>query len=116
MSHEQFKLILHRDKQFLKELFDSDSIVKSKRILNFANDTEINTLAKYLHYISNGEIPIKKQNFDALKKKHLSFVKRSFEKKQNLQKFLQQQRKEKNLILSKLLSALPSLLTPLFRE
>ena len=35
MNQEQLKTCLQRDKTFLKELFESDSVVKSKRILNF---------------------------------------------------------------------------------
>lgn len=116
MNKEQFKATLQRDKQFLKSLFESDSVIKSKRILTFASDNELTTLSKYLHFISNGEIPIKKQNFDVLSKKHIQLIRKAFENKFTLQTFLQKQRKEKMLLFIKLLRSLPQLLTPLFRE
>jgi len=83
MSNEQFKSQLIRDKLFLKELYESNSASKSKRILYFGSDSEINTLIKYLHLVSNGEIKIKKENFESLKKHHLSTIKKNLEKKLN---------------------------------
>ena len=116
MNREQLKSCLERDKTFLKELFESDSVAKSKRILNFANDAELITLIKYLHFVSNGEIPIKKQNFEAVQKKHLKNIKTNFEKKTNVQQLLQNSRKEKVSRLIKLIPSFGNLLTPLFRE
>ena len=116
MNREQFKSYLQRDKNFLKELFESDSLVKSRRILNFASDSELNTLIKYFHFVCNGEIPIKKQNFDALEKKHFNVIKKNFEKKGSLQKLLQNSRKMKLLLILKLAPAFSNLLAPLFRE
>ena len=116
MNREQFKSYLQRDKNFLKELFESDSLVKSRRILNFASDSELNTLIKYFHLVCNGEIPIKKQNFDALEKKHFNVIKKNFEKKGSLQKLLQNSRKMKLLLILKLAPAFSNLLAPLFRE
>ena len=116
MNREQFKTYLQRDKQFLKELYESDSVTKSRRILNFASDSELNTLMKYFHFICNGEIPIKKQNFDALEKKHFNLIKKNFEKKGSLQKLLQNARKFKLLLLVKVVPALSNVLAPLFKE
>jgi hypothetical protein len=87
MSSEQFKSQLVRDKLFLKELYLSKSSSKSKRLLYFASDPEIATLLKYLHFVSNGEIKIKKANFEALRNYHLNTIKKNFEKKQNFRKF-----------------------------
>ena len=61
MSHEQFKTYLQRDKNFLKELYSSDSKAKTKNILTFASDGELNTLTKYIHLVCNGEIHLKKR-------------------------------------------------------
>ena len=116
MNQEQLKTCLQRDKTFLKELFESDSVVKSKRILNFANDAEVITLIKYLHFVSNGEIPIKQQNFESVQKKHLNNIKKNFEKKSNVQQLLQNSRKAKLVVLIKIIPSFRHLLTPLFRE
>lgn len=116
MSNEQFKSQLIRDKLFLKELYESKSTSKSKRILYFANDTEIGTLLKYLHFISNGEIKIKKANFEAIKNHQLNAIKKNFEKKSKFQTVLHLNRKEKIKILSKFISVFSHLLAPLFNE
>ena len=116
MNQEQFKSVLKRDKVFLKELYESNAISKSKRILNFANDSELNTLIKYIHLVCNGEIKIKKTNFDALSTRHLAVIKKHFEKKTVLSNFNQKTRKDKMQILQKLLPVLSHLLTPLFKE
>ena len=114
MNKEQFKTYLQRDKTFLKELFESDSVVKSKRILTFATDAELNTLIKYLHFVSNGEIPIKKNNFEAVSKKYLSVIKKNFEKKNSLQQLLQNSRKIKLVLLIKIVPSFSNVLAPLF--
>ena len=116
MSREQFKSFLQRDKVFLKELYESDSQSKSKRILNFASDAELNTLTKYFHFVSSGEIQIKKQNFDALAKRHLNLMKKHFEKKSNAQNLIQTSRKTKLSLIFKLLPILNHLLAPLFNQ
>jgi len=116
MNHNQMKSLLQRDKEFLKNLFKSDSIQKSRRLINFATDSEITTLMKYLHFISNGEIPIKKENFNALEKRHLQLIKKKFVNKQSLFQALQLSRKDKLQILLKLIKIFPHLLSPLFRE
>ena len=116
MNHEHFKSLLQRDKTFLKELYESNSKAKSKNILNFATDAELNTLAKYFYFVSNGIIPIKKQNFDAIDKKNVSFVKKHFEKKAAVQRITQASRKEKLRIFSKVVVSFNHFLAPLFVE
>ena len=81
MSHEQFKTYLQRDKIFLKELFESNSVAKSKNLLSFASDGELATLIKYIHFVASGEIKIKKQNFDSLGNRIFALIRKHFEKK-----------------------------------
>ena len=116
MNQDQMKSLLQRDKLFLKSLYKSDSVSKSRRILSFATDAEINTLLKCLHYISNGEIPIKKEHFARLEKRHISLIRQKLESKSMCQKTLQKARKEKLQFLFKLSKTYPFLLTPLFVE
>ena len=96
MNKEQFKPCLVRDKIFLKELYESNSQAKSKRILQFADDAQI--------------------HFDALEKRHLAHIKKSFEKKEALKNLLNRDRKEKLKTLFKLCQGFPHLLAPLFNE
>lgn len=116
MNKEQFKPCLVRDKIFLKELYESNSQAKSKRILQFADDAQITTLMKYFYFLSNGEIKIKQIHFDALEKRHLAHIKKSFEKKEALKNLLNRDRKEKLKTLFKLCQGFPHLLAPLFNE
>ena len=116
MNQEQFKALLQRDKLFLKEVFKSESSSKTKRLINFASDAELVTLIKYIHFVSNGAIKIKKENFETLQKKHLSLIKKHFEKKSAVQTLIQNPRKFKLSIFSKLIPVLSDLLTPLFKE
>jgi hypothetical protein len=77
MNKENVKSCLVRDKAFLRELYQSNNSQKTKRLLNSASDLKLNTIIKFLHFLSNGEIKIKKQNFDALvTQKRFSFLKR----------------------------------------
>ena len=116
MSLERFKSYLVRDKSFLKELYESTSQSKSRRLITFANDGEISTLMKYLNLLCTGVIKIRSSNFDRIENRHLSAFKRHFEKKSAFSKLLQSQRKEKIKILAKFASVYPHLLSPLFNE
>jgi hypothetical protein len=74
MNKDTVKQCLVRDKEFLRELYQSNNSQQTKRILNFASDLKLNTVIKFLHFLANGEIKIKKENFDAL----VSFKRFSF--------------------------------------
>ena len=56
----RFKNYLIRDKEWLESLYTSTNTLQAKRLLNFASDTKLDTLIKYLHYLSNGAIKIKR--------------------------------------------------------
>ena len=84
MTPETVKQCLIRDKEFLRELYQSQSVYKTKTILNSASDVKLETVIKFLHFLANGEIPIKKENFDALKSnKRLNFIKKVYNFRDN---------------------------------
>ena len=116
MSHAQFKNYLQRDKAFLKELFESNSVSKSKNLLSFASDSELVTLIKYTHFVATGEIKIKKKNFDGLGNRVFALIRKNFEKKSAVHKLSQSVRKDKIKILFKLVASFSDLLAPLFIE
>jgi hypothetical protein len=66
---ERMRSFLLRDKVFLRSLY-SESPVKCKRILYMSNDAHLVTLLKFLHYLANGEIPIKRKNFELIQEKN----------------------------------------------
>ena len=114
MNQEQFKSLLQRDKIFLKELYESNSKAKSKNILTFATDSEINTLIKYIHFVVNGTIKIKKDNFEAIGQRFLIISRKHFESKSSLQRLNQLLRKDKIKLLLKFIPIYNHLLAPLF--
>jgi hypothetical protein len=52
MNKERMKSLLIRDKEFLRELYQNPNYLKKKKILNAANDSQLNTLIWFLHYLS----------------------------------------------------------------
>ena len=80
-GQQRFKALLIRDKQWLGELYLSTNLLQSKRILNFATDTKLDTLIRYFHFLSNGAIKIKAASFESVRKSHISFIKKQFERK-----------------------------------
>lgn len=115
MNEEQLKAFLIRDKVFLKQIYNGPNLLKNKTVLLSAEENEINTLLKYLHFVANGKITITKKNFDEIKKaKKLTFLQQKVEKTSNLLKLLNANRKVKIAFILKLSSILPNLLYGLF--
>ena len=117
MNKEVLKSYLIRDKTFLRELYESPNKLVCNRILNFTSDIKLNTLIKYLHFLSNGEIPIKKANFDLIQsQKKLNLIKKVVEKKSAASKLLKAEREAKLKFLKQLSSVYAPLLYVLFNE
>ena len=117
MSAESFKPYLIRDKAFLRELYEGQDRVRNNKLLNFTSDTKLNTLIKFLHFLSNGEIKMKKSDFEIIQEhKKLNFIKKHVEKQAALRRLLQSERNEKLKFLKKLSSIYSFLLGCLFNE
>ena len=117
MNKETFKSYLIRDKGFLKSLYEGQSRQRNNQILNVASDTKLNTLIRLLHFISNGEIKIKRENFEIIQEhRKLSLLKRHVEKKAALNRLLHGERLDKLKFLRKLSSIYSSILYCLFNE
>ena len=111
------KTYLLRDKGFLKELYEGNNPLKNKKVLQTAEDTELNTLIKFLHFLSNGEIKMKKDNFKKVQEtKKLSLLIKNVEKKSKVLSLVKGPRKEKLKFLNKLLNVYSFLLDCLFNE
>jgi len=115
MNPDQMKTLLIRDREFLKSLYES-STPKARNLLNFASDAKLNTLIRFLHLISNGQIKIKKEHFGVLQKKHLKLIKKHFEPKAAVQRLLKEERKVKIIILSKFCGIFNEILHTLFNQ
>jgi len=116
MNPERFKPLLERDKVFLEELYSSQSVPNTKRILKNASDKKLDTLIRLFHFISNGEIKIRKEDFNAMSKRHVVHMKKCFEKKKSVSSLLKSERPSKLKALEKLAPHYPELLYPLFNE
>jgi hypothetical protein len=107
---------LIRDKGFLKSLFTEDSVSKKKRLLNGARDSQLLTLIYFLHYLSNGEVKMKKEHFNQIEKNKISLLKKKLESKQALTSMVSGDRKHIVFFLNKLCDRFHELLYPLFNE
>ena len=117
MNTDRMESYLKRDRAFLRELYETQSKPACYRILNFTSDIKLNTLIRLLHFISNGEITIKKKNFEIISgARKLSFIKKHVEKKSALVRLLQAERPEKLKFLKQLSAIYPALLYCLFNE
>lgn len=103
MNQNRMKLLLIRDKEFLKSLYQSQSVPHCKNILTFASDSKLNTLINFLHFVSNGEIKIKKEQFALLEGRYLRIIRKHFESKKVLKELLMNDRKTKLDVLLKVI-------------
>jgi hypothetical protein len=116
LNREGMKSLLIRDKGFLRELFEGPNPLKNNRVLKGASDSQLNTLLKFLHFLSNGEIKMKKENFEIIESaKKLKLI-RKVEKKTQLSTLLKSERNEKLKFLLKLCNLYSALLSTLFTE
>ena len=117
MNKENVKALLLRDKGFLKQLYEGDDPFKNKRVLQAADDSELNTLIKFLHFLSTGEIKMKKENFQKIQEAHkLKLLTKSVEKKSRALTLIKGPRRDKIKFLNQLLRIYASLLDCLFNE
>ena len=117
LSKDILKSYLVRDKGFLKELYEVPDFNKRKKKLQSADDTELNTLIKLLHFLANGEIPMKKDNFQAIKdSKKLTLITKKVERKSSVVNLIKSSRVLKLKFLFQLIKIYSFLLYPLFNE
>ena len=117
MDKDTVKNQFIRDKEFLRALYEASEAPKANQLLIFASDPQLNTLLKFLHFLSTGEITIRKENFDQISQaKKIQVLKKFVEKKAAVQRMLKADRKIKISFLKKLSTVFPYLLYCLFNE
>ena len=117
MDQNLMKSLLIRDKGFLKELYLGRSTFKNKRILYTADDSQLNTLIKYLHFLACGRIQMKKEHFEIVEKhKKRKVLSAKVETEHSTNELVSANRLQKLNFLYKLLPVLSSLLYGLFNE
>lgn len=117
MNHSELRLLMLHNKSFLKALFESKSVKAEKSVLIKSTIDEINVLLHVLFSITQGEIPIKKRDFQILKKsKRISILHNTFENKLKFDNIMSLNLKEKMKLLYKFTSIYSTLLCPLFQS
>ncbi len=115
IAKETIKSYLIRDKIFLRSLFEGPNTLKNRRIILAANEGEIDTVIKFLHYLANGKIKIPASSFSGLKQsRKLGFIRKTFESEKNFESLLMSDDRLKRSLLIKLGNTFSYLLTPLF--
>lgn len=115
MNKSILKSQLVRDKEFLRQIYSGPNLIKNKRVLTSASDNELNTLLRYLFFVTNGDIQINAENFAQIKKmKKISLLHHKLSNKADFQNFINGPRMLKIDFILKLSSALPYLMYGLF--
>ncbi len=115
VAKETLKSYFISDKAFLRSLFQGTNYLKNRRLILAANEGEIDTVIKFLHYLANGKIKITAQNFNFLKKsRKLAYLRQTFERNESLNLLLMSDDRTKRSILLKLGNCFAYLLAPLF--
>jgi len=114
MDKDRFKQLLVRDKVWLEELYSSPSSPNTKRLLTTASDKKLDTLIKFLHLLSNGEIKMHKKNFDSLGTKNVKLLHKTFQPKASIKRLISGERQDKLKKLNKVANVLSFLLYTLF--
>jgi hypothetical protein len=115
-NNEQMKNLLLRDKAFLKSLYEGPNPLKNRRVLNSANDSQLNTLLKYLNCVCNGQIKIKKENFELISSAKKVSALKKIDSKAKLSQILKSDRVIKLTFLTKFSNVYGPLLFILFNE
>jgi len=116
MDNSRFKALLVRDSEWLESLYSANSNPHRRQLISTASDKKIDTLIRFLHLLSTGDIKMHKKNFDALSKRHVQFLKKEFEKKAAFKRLINSDRIIKVQKLLKLLQVFPFLLYTLFND
>lgn len=116
MKHLELRNLMLQNKPFLRALFESQQAKNTKKLLLESSEEQANLLIRILFFITQGEIPIKKQNFEILEEsKKLLLLHKHFQTELKLNKLLTSTLQKKIIILFKFVSVFHNLLYPLFK-
>lgn len=115
MNSERFKPMLVRDKIFLEELYSS-STPQARQIVKTVSDSKLNTLIQLLHFITKGEIKIRKEDFAAMPKRIVVILRKQVESSKSTKALLNSEREVKVKFLCKLAPYFPHITYTLFNE
>ena len=115
MKKRELRKQMFKNRVFL-HLVQSDDKKNTRQRINVCTNIQANCLLHVLHNISNGEIPVRKEYAEYLRKtRKMPFLNKIREKKA-VTTFLKKTRDEKVSFLKKLTALYPKLLALLFDE
>lgn len=105
-----------KEKEFLKSLYVGNPL-SNRSSLSFATNFQLNVLIRVLYYIVKGQIPMKRDHFEALtKSKKRGVLHSRLSKVEDLKKLIQATREEKLKFLNNFLSSYAYLLFLIFNQ
>jgi hypothetical protein len=105
---------LLNEKDFFEHLHACKNPLQVRHLLNISSKHQLHLLAKVIHLVACGEIPLKKAQFEHIKKsKKLTFINNEFEREKDFDRFNNYKRKELVTTLYKIQGVIPALVSPL---
>lgn len=115
MNKENLRALMLKHRVFLKQLYSIGTIKSKKSLLLKSNVEQVDTLLNVLFYITQGDIPIQRSNFNLLSKHRvLPVLHNAFITVNKLTKLINSSLKEKTVFLLKFMKFYKVLLQPLF--
>ena len=115
----QLRTYLMRDKEFLQSIFKSKSLLETCQILRNSDYTKLNTLIKYLHFYSTGEVYLEAQTYNQILNEYSAvdnYLRRTLRDKKKTIILLKCPKATKLKFLFKLRKIYPYILYPVFDD
>jgi hypothetical protein len=102
---------------FLEAIYSCSTPLQVRHSINIATDKQLKLLIRVIHLVSSGSIPLKREEFNKIKKaKKLNFINNEFEREKDYKKLLRYSRKDLIHILYKIQAVIPYLISPLLSK
>ena len=117
LDKDDLRDLMLREKDFLAKLFQSNSVLFTKKQIVNSESRHLTLLINVLHYIANGSIPLRKKDYASVcKSKKHGFIFKSFRTIENVKKLLNESRENQTKALTKISMCYPNLFFALFHE
>ena len=117
LDKDDLRDLMLREKDFLAKLFQSNSVLFTKKQIVNSESRHLTLLIQILHYIANGSIPLRKKDYASVcKSKKHGFIFKSFRTIENAKKLLNESRENQTKALTKISMCYPNLFFAFFHE
>jgi hypothetical protein len=102
------------EKDFFEHLHTCRTPLEVRHLLNISSKNQLHLLARVIHFVASGEIPLKKEKYERIKRsKKLTFINNEFEREKDIAKLLSFKRRDLITTLYKIQGVIPDLVSPL---